>query len=383
MKKSIEMKKSLEKMKMEIKNLQDEGKTAEAHARLGELRELSNRVEVQEELERQDVNDVQNKSTVVPTTSAVNETIIFNKQVLGKPLTEDEKQFLNAAGSPGQVEAEGDRGGYLVPLEQFNQIKELKRQRKPLKDLCNIVSVSSKSGTVPLEVDADDELTNFEELNEINQSQVKFGQVKYDVADYGDIIPVSNTLLADEKANLVGYIGKRFARKAVRTENKKILALLTALTAETITDYKGILTALNKELDPAISDNAVIITNQNGFDYLDKLVDGNKRPILTESLTDKTKKLLKGRPVEVVKNGELPDVSGKTPFYVGDLNEYITFFDREGVSVAVSTEAGFTKNATMMRVIERFDVKVVDSEAVVALALDVEAAAAAEEEAEA
>ena len=49
--------------------------------------------------------------------------------------------------------------------------------------------------------------------------------------------------------------------------------------------------------------------------------------------------------------------------FVGDLEEFITFFDREGLELAVSTEAGFTKNATYIRAIERFDAKKVDKEA--------------------
>ena len=53
----------------------------------------------------------------------------------------------------------------------------------------------------------------------------------------------------------------------------------------------------------------------------------------------------------------------KAPVFVGDLEEFITFFDREGLELAVSTEAGFTKNATYIRAIERFDAKKVDKEA--------------------
>ena len=51
------------------------------------------------------------------------------------------------------------------------------------------------------------------------------------------------------------------------------------------------------------------------------------------------------------------------------MREYLAFFDREGVTMAVSTEAGFTKNATMMRVIERFDVQKVDTGAAVKLTI--------------
>ena len=59
----------------------------------------------------------------------------------------------------------------------------------------------------------------------------------------------------------------------------------------------------------------------------------------------------------------------KAPVFVGDLAEFASFFDREGLELAVSSEAGFTKNATYMRAIERFDVKKVDEAAMVYLEL--------------
>ena len=154
-------------------------------------------------------------------------------------------------------------------------------------------------------------------------------------------------------------------KKSVNTENKKILEILKTATKKTGTDYKALNTALNKELDPAISANAVIITNQSGFDWLDGLEDGNKRPLLTVDLTNPTQKLFKGRRIIVLKDTLLPDAPSKKSFYVGDVSEMIYFFDREGLELAVSTEAGFTTNATLLRAIERFDVKKVDSEAVV------------------
>lgn len=54
--------------------------------------------------------------------------------------------------------------------------------------MCNIVPVTSFKGTMPIEKDGTGELIAFEELNEIDQSDVDFAQVAYNTADYGDII---------------------------------------------------------------------------------------------------------------------------------------------------------------------------------------------------
>lgn len=364
MKKSQEMYQKLEGLKNEIATLQAEGKIDEAYTKLEEVENLKKSIQVQEALEEEEIENLEGTVLESSVIEKADETVAFNKAVLGKTLTEPEAAL---------VERIGEDGGYLVPQEQRTQIEELKRQLIPLKDYCNVIPVGTLSGSMPLEVESDDELTNFEEMTEINQSTIKFGQVKWELTDYGDIIPISNTLLKDEKANLTNYVGRRFSKKAVRTENKKILELLAGATKKTGTDYTAIQAALNKDLDPAIAASSIIITNQDGYDYLDSLIDGNGRPLLKDSLTEEGAKIFKGKKVVVMSNQHFKSPSKKLPFYVGDLTEYIAFFDRQAYEMAVSTEAGFTKNATMMRVIERFDVKKVDEKAVVYVEITPEA----------
>ena len=58
----------------------------------------------------------------------------------------------------------------------------------------------------------------------------------------------------------------------------------------------------------------------------------------------------------------MPDVSGAHPIYFGDLKQGITLFDRENMSL-LSTNIGggsFETDTTKIRVIDRFDVEVVD-----------------------
>lgn len=364
MKKSVELRKEYEELKNSIATLKAESKIEEAHAKLAGLKDLENKIR-EAEIEETMNAGTGGKKEVMKTENKVNEVVVFNKLVLGKPLNEAEREYLNQVGTPGQVESTDGKGGYLVPAQQFEEIKELKRTQVSLKNLCTVIPVTSNHGQMPIEAGADGELTNFDELSEIVKHDIDFSQITFKTADYGDIIPISNTLLADEAANLTSFVGKRFVKKAINTENKKILEILKTATKKTGTDYKALNTALNKELDPAVSANAVIITNQSGFDWLDSLEDGNKRPLLTVDLTNPTQKLFKGRKIVVLKDTLLASQPTKKLFYVGDVAEMIYFFDREGLELAVSKEAGFTTNATLLRAIERFDVKKVDSEAVV------------------
>lgn len=352
MKKSTELYMDLEALKNEIKALQEQGKVEDAYAKLEEVKALKQEIEVQKEIEKEEIENFKGEQ-VMNTVEQANEIVAFNKAVLGKPLSEMENAL---------VESTDANGGYLVPRDQKTQIEELKRNLISLKELCNVIPVGTMAGSMPLEVHADDTLTDFDECDEINQSQITFGQVTWKLKNKGDIIPISNVLLQDEKANLTDYIGKRFAKKAVRTENKDIITELAKATASEGADYTQIEKVLNVELDPAISANAVIITDQDGFAYLDSLEDGQGRRLLTNDLKDETVKRFKGRRIVVLPNESISKTATHE-FFVGDMSQYLAFFDREVYEVASSKEAGFTKNTTYMRVIERYDVQVVDSNA--------------------
>lgn len=370
MRKSIELRKELDALKNRIQTLQGEDKIQEAKALLPELEDLKNQVAVAEALEESSTpSPIYVQGGIVKDAKVENR--ILNKLLMNRALTEEEKEYLdltqcvkNAAGTPGQVGATDEKGGYLIPDEQYNRILEFRRQYTELKTFCTVRAAGSRHGVQPAVGEETAKLTAFDELNEINQSDIDFSQITYDIKSYGDIIPVARELLQDTDVDLVGLIGRRFARKAVNTENDQILTLVKQKSATEGADYKAIQTALNKTLDPEISATARIFTNQSGFDYLDSLTDTNGRPLLTVSLADPAQRLFKGRPITVLKDTLLAGDSGKLPFIVGSMADYVHFFERAGVEVATSMEAGFTKNAVLFRCIERFGVTKVDDEAI-------------------
>lgn len=380
MRKSIEMKKQLDALKNEIATLQASGKTKEAHAKLPEIEQMKQAIQVQEALEEDEEDGFTggnptpvNKVSEKDITKIMNRA--FNKTLLGVRLTEEEMKYMpevvDAAGTPGQVGATPEKGGYLLREEQFNRLMEFRRGLVSLKQYCEVITVKSRSSSIPTIKDDTSELVNFEELNEMNQSDIDFGSIPYQIADYGDIIPVSRTLTADTDFDLVGIIGRRFEKKGVRTENTKILTLLKTITAKAITDYKGIKSTLNKDLDPDLLEGSIILTNQDGFDYLDNIVLENGLPLLQPVLTDKTKKQLSGYEIVVLSNAQLATTASKIPYFVGNIYEFVKFFDRQQVTVELSTHAGFTKNADLLKAIERFDVKKGDTDAVKYLQLTV------------
>lgn len=253
-----------------------------------------------------------------------------------------------------------------MPEEQISILREYRRANLALRSFCGYQTVTSDTGKRPTLSSEKGKLVAFDELNEINQDDLDFGQITYKISSYGDIIPVSNELAADNNINLMEVIGRRFATKSINTENDKILAKLPS-KGTAITDYKGILNALNTKIDPMQAISAIILTNQSGFDYLDELTDTQGRPLLTPSLADPSMMTLRGKIIVPVSDSILATPTAGIPFYVGAMAEAVAFFDRQQVAIEASSDAGFTKNATYIRAIERFDVEADDAGAMVLL----------------
>ncbi len=88
---------------------------------------------------------------------------------------------------------------------------------------------------------------------------------------------------------------------------------------------------LNVTLDPAISRTSIILTNQDGWDWLDNQVDGNGRPILQDDFTQPGRKMYKGRPIVVVSNRHLPSDTDNAlaPLIIGNLKQFMVLFNRK------------------------------------------------------
>lgn len=376
MKKSDELKKTYDGLIAKAEAFQSAEQYDDALKAVDEAKKVKKDLDAALFIEKAQAEDFQQEAAptdaVIPVADdAKSKNRVFNKLVLGRPLDEMEQRiatkFFNAPGTPGQVGATPEKGGYLVPEEQMRTLHEYRRAYVALKDMCNVQTAQSTSGKMPTIGTETGKLVEFEELNQIHQDDIDFGQIVYTIKDYGDLIPVSNQLLQDADIDLMSLIGQRFARKSINTENAEILTLLAALTPQSISNWKGISKAINVSLDPAISASAKIVTNQDGLQWLDELTDTNGRPLLTTSLVDPTKYVFRGKEITVVPNSLLASGTKTIPMYVGSFSDYLAFFQKLGVELAVSEHAGFTRYATLIRAVERFGVVADDKEAVISL----------------
>lgn len=284
--------------------------------------------------------------------------------------TLDDKMTIQAALS-STTEADG---ALLIPKDQETQVIELARDYSSLRELVYVETVSTLTGTRVIEVDG--EYTPFAEVTEGSKiSDIENGQFKsipYSCKTYGGILPIPNNLLKDNKGNLLYHVSKWFAKKKVATENKLISDSLNTFSKTAMKGIDDIKTVLNKTLDPAISANAIVVTNQTGFNELDKMKDTDGNYLLQPDPTKPTQKLLKGRPVKVYSDKVLANDTTKAPVIIGDFKRAITSFDRQLLTVD-STNIGagaFETNTTKVRGLMRLDVQKFDEKAIVFLQYD-------------
>lgn len=374
-----------------IKSLVNEGKTKEAKEAKAELVDLQDRFNILMDLEDDEDDDIKDQidkddatridgSNKAPIKKDIVRAFV-NRIVCGMRKTkmdEKDKKIMDA-----MSESNDEDGGFTVPQDIQTDIHELRRSDDDLEQYVNVEPVSTESGSRVYEVDADS--TPWEDVDEGEEfaeaETPKFKQIKYKIKKKGGILKVTRELLQDTAENILGFLNGWIAKKSRATRNAAILKKLAEITTGkevAISGYDDLKDVFNVTLDPAIAASAIVLTNQSGFNYLDKIKDERGDYILQRDVTDKSKMLLFGvYPIKKVSNKVLKNVEIKAdgsnvtgykyPIYMGNLKEAITLFDREKISIELSTEAGdlWAKDQTGIKVRDRFDVQAFDEEAVV------------------
>lgn len=383
--------KKINDKKNAIKALVNEGKTKEAKEAKAELVDMQDRFNILMDLEDDEDEDIKDQIDKDEATKAEGKDkapskkdiarAFVNRIVCGMRKTkmdEKDKKIMDA-----MSEKTDEDGGFTVPQDIQTDIHELRRTDDDLEQYVNVEPVSTLSGSRVLEKDADSTpWDDVDEAAEFGEKETpKLRQIKYKIGKKGGILKVTRELLQDTAENILGFLNKWIAKKSRATRNAAILKKLAEITntkevaISTVDDLK---TVFNVTLDPAIAASSIVLTNQSGFNYLDTLKDERGDYILQPDVTDKTKLLLFGvYPIKKVSNKVLKNVEVKLdgsnvsaykyPLYMGDLKEAITLFDREKISIELSTEAGdlWAKDQTGIKVRDRFDVQAFDEEAVI------------------
>ncbi|MGU3371616.1 phage major capsid protein [Bacillus mycoides] len=372
-----ELRQKVADLKAKAEEFNNSGKYEDAKAKIEEAKNAKNELDNYLAMKQIQVPDPVNAQTgVLPPASVQNEDTsykeVFMKALRGQALSHDEISVMQEY-KASLSENTGKDGGYIVPEDITTTINQLKQTVDSLEQYVSVQPVLTNKGSRTLEKRAAS--TPFAPLSEYGNSNAmqeiaspQFDRLSYAIEDYAGFLPVPNDLLDDTDQALESYLRQWIAKKSIATRNYLILQEVNKLTKVDFKDYKGIKTALNVTLDPAFSAVANIVTNQDGFNYLDQIEDKDGRPLLQPDPTNPTRKLLSGKPVIVLSNKTIAtDKDGKAPFIVGDLKEAIVLWDRKQLSIDMTKEGGnaWRSNTSEFRAIEREDVTLWDSEAVV------------------
>ena len=355
--------------KAEVKNLAEQGKIAEAKTAKEELVNLQEQYNILKDV-------VEEEQTGVSIENFANALAV--KIASGSDAIHD---FAEAArhGFYTNTMTEGTKadGGYTVPEDIKTKINQYKKAMFSLENLVDVEKVSTSTGRRTYQKRA--QVEGFKAVLEAGKIQPsatpQFEILEYAIKKYAGYMPVTNELLADSDANIANALVKWFAEQDIATRNAQIL---TAIGTKAETDLKnldGIKKAVNVTLGSAFIGSVTIVTNDDGLQYLDTLVDKNGRYLITPSIQDPDKKVLavgaSTIPIVVVPNSILTTKTNKVPFIVGDFKEAIKLFDRDKLSIMTSNVAAvgqlnaFEQDLTLFRGIERLDCKTKDANAFV------------------
>ena len=375
--------------KEEVKKFCTEDKLDEAEVAKEELKQMTNKFNLMYDLfndeEEQHKDEIENGGGTTVTQpedkkdSVKALTNVLKAVVSGQPVATKDLEVIDA-----MSEGSDPDGGLTVPKDISTKIKELRRSFDALEMLVNVEHVTTETGSRVIEKEADstpfDNVDEAAEFGEISTPQ--FEKIDYKVKKKGGILKVTRELLQDTAENIMSYLSNWIAKKSKATRNALILKAVrenaAQHTVESIDDLKDI---FNTVIDPAIAVSSCIVTNQDGYNWLDKLKDKDGRYIIQPNPLNKTEGLLFGKyAIKVVSNKTLksnyPATGGYgIPIICGDLKEFVTIFDREQLVIDINDRAGeyWKRDQTAMKVRERLDIQVVDKAAAVVAVVPVKA----------
>lgn len=271
----------------------------------------------------------------------------------------------------------GNAIGLTIPVDVQTTINTLVRRFDSLQEYVNVEKVTTTSGSRVYEKWSD--ITPLTALD-TEDGEIKANDdpalylIKYLIKRYAGISTVTNSLLKDTAENILAWLSKWIAKKVVVTRNTKILAAIDGIKEaqkKYVTGVDGIKDIVNVQLDPAIEATSMFITNQDGFNVLDKVKRADGSYLLQKDVASATGYTFLGKPIKKIASRFLPNEGTKSapkyPLYIGDLKEAVTLYDRENMSLLTTNIGGgaFETDTTKVRVIDRFDVQLVDGEAIV------------------
>lgn len=376
-KKMRELLAQIEEKTTKAKVYLEDGDTEKANASLDEAQKLKEQYEAEKRLYEM------TKETNTPSDKELEAQKEQEQEI------SSEKAFADAARrgfKATMTEGTNADGGYTVPEDIRTRVETYRDSKESLLKYVRVEKVTTDKGARTFKARANQ--TGFTKVAEAGTigagTTPTFERIQYDIDKYAAYYPVTNELLADSDANITNILTEWIGDESRVTANKLILEQIKTNTATEIKNgVDGIKKVLNQTLGSAFKPTSKIFTNDDGLQYLDTLKDSDGDYLLQPNPTDPMKmQLCAGAsviPVVVIPNADMPtddttDASSsksRIPMIIGDLKEGIVYWDRQMLSLMMSTVASagslnaFEQDLTLIRAIEREDVTPRDKKAFV------------------
>ncbi len=378
---SVQMKAKLKTLKDQAKELiaSDDSSLEDINNIKAEIKTLEAKIEVQEGIEASEKADAQSSI------KSGDSEPIDGEPGESEPSALYDKTFANYVRSKGHVSPEDKvvleinnivqegtaaDGGALVPIDDDTSIIKLREAGDALQSKITVKKVTTNTGkkTIRLRKGSSSSFAKVGEGAPIGEgSTPQYKKMEYSVDKYAAIYDITDEVIDDSDQNVIAEVNEWIGKDSRQNRNALILAELNKKAKTAITGVDDIKDIINVTLNTENSKYAEVITNQDGFNYLDKLKDSDGNYLLQKDAKDETKRTIKGRPVTVYDNSILPTVLTKAPVIIADMEMSVIMFDRQQVRIKITDVGGdsFENDKTLMRAIEREDVQTLDEDAFV------------------
>ena len=342
----------LNEKRAEARKLNEENKIDEAEKVMQEVRQLKQKIEIAEEEAADEKRELEKQKREAENRERhkgkVNEVRAFTKAVMHEELTEEERDLVkttdNAAVLPGQF---------------INNIEVYRNEFDPLKEDCDVIPVTTKSGSKPTyDAEQNGKLKDIAEGDAIEDGTFVTNAINFEVKKVGIKVPLSAELIDDAEIEIEAAVKSTFTESSVMTENYNIIKVLNDnATAVEATDYTTIedQMALAK---PAVKKGLVTYVNEAAYAdlYNKKDKNGNKMNLITVGANGK--EYFNNRPIREFDSSFItPSEGKKCVIFIANPKEAVKFFDRTNGTTA-DKWYDHDKQINKLSVTERVDIKV-------------------------
>ena len=247
--------------------------------------------------------------------------------------------------------------GAIIPKEVLQPQKEPERQN-PLLNLVHVVKVSSGSGSYPVIKKSKRKMVEVGELEENPElGKSKINEVDYKIKTYRGELPLSREAIEDAQYNLIEIMQDDIQDQDEQTKLAIVADILKTATVVNAAGYDGLKDILNVKISSVYKKSLVVTDSM--FNALDKVKDKEDRYMLQPDITSPTGYSFSGKTIYPV-DDELLGSEGDMKYFIGDVEYFLTLFDRMQLSVQWEDNHRFGKNLASYL---RFDVKKTDEDA--------------------